>query len=80
MTAAPTDPQGRPHHVQVWRPDTDQIEWVPVQEAAAGMIAWGRQEFGQGTPGFAVVVERAVGLLAEHGFSPAGRKLGGGEA
>ena len=78
MTGQHKDPQDRPGMVQVWRPDTDKIEWVTVQEAAAGMIAWGRQEYGDGTPAFAVCVQKAVELLAEHGFTPAGRKIGDG--
>jgi hypothetical protein len=44
---------------------------VTVPEAAAGMIAWGRAEFGNGTPAFAAVVMRAVELLAGHGLTPA---------
>ena len=47
------------------------------QEAAAGMIRYGRAEFGEGTSAFAAVVMRAVELLAEHGFTPAGKPIAG---
>ena len=63
--------------VQVWRMDTGNVEWVTPAEAAGGMIAWARQEYGEGTPGFAAVAMKAVALLAEHGLSPTGRKLRG---
>ena len=65
--------------IAVWRTDTDTTEWVTVPEAARGMIAWGRQAHGEGTPGFAVVVQQAIALLAEHGFTPAGQQIRTGE-
>jgi hypothetical protein len=40
------------------------------------MIAWAAQEYGRGTPAFAVVVMGAVELLAEHGYTPAGERIG----
>jgi hypothetical protein len=66
---------GNEGKVQVWNPDTGSITWVTPLEAAGGMIAWARQEYGQDTPGFAVVVQRAVTMLAEHGLTPTGRKI-----
>jgi len=48
-----------------------------VPEAARSMIAYGRQQFGEGTPGFAAVVMRAVELLAGHGPTPGGQRIGG---
>jgi hypothetical protein len=68
-TMAQPEPGGL---VQLYRPATGATEWVPVPEAARAMITWAAQEYGQGTPGFAVMVERAVQLLAEHGLTPAG--------
>jgi hypothetical protein len=58
--------------VRIYRPDTGQAETVTVPEAARSMIIWAAQEYGQGTPGFAAVVMRAVEMLAAHGLTPAG--------
>jgi hypothetical protein len=56
---------------------TGAVEWVTPAEAARAMIAWAAQEYGEGTPGFAAVVLRAVELLAGHGFTPAGKPIAG---
>jgi hypothetical protein len=37
----------------------------------------GRQEYGKGTPAYAAVVMRAVELLAGHGLTPGGQRIGG---
>ena len=63
--------------VQVYRPGTGAVEWVTVPEAARAMIAWAAQEHGKGTPAFAAVVMRAVELLAGHGLTPGGQRIGG---
>jgi hypothetical protein len=63
--------------VQVWNPDDDSTAWVSPQEAASGMIAWAAREYGKGTPAFAAVVMRAVELLAGHGLTPGGQRIGG---
>jgi hypothetical protein len=72
---APDHATGNDGKVQVWNPDSNSITWVTPIEAAGGMIAWARREYGQGTPGFAAVAMKAVALLREHGLSPTGRKL-----
>jgi hypothetical protein len=62
--------------VQVYRPATGVTEWVSVPEAARAMIAYGRQQYGEGTPGFAAVVMQAVDLLAGAGLTPAAAMRG----
>ena len=63
--------------VQVLRPATGAIEWVTVPEAARAMIAYAAQKYGQGSPAYAAMVMRAVELLAGHGFTPGGQRIGG---
>jgi hypothetical protein len=73
-TMTQPEPGGR---VQLYRPATGAIEWVSVPEAARAMIALGRATYGEGTPGFAATVMRAVEMLAEHGLTPGGELIGG---
>jgi hypothetical protein len=70
-TPAPAGPL-----VEVYRLDGS-TGWVTPQEAATGMIAFGRQRYGPGTPGFAACVQLAVELLAGHGLTPGGQRIGG---
>jgi hypothetical protein len=72
--AAPESHEGK---VQVYRPATGAAGWVTVPEAARSMIAWAAQEYGKGTPAYAAVVMRAVELLAGHGLTPGGQRIGG---
>jgi hypothetical protein len=79
MTNEQQPASGHEGQVQVWRPDSGKIEWVSPIEAASGMIAWGKAEYGEGTPAFAAVVHQAIDLLAAHGLTPAGKKIGKGD-
>jgi len=62
--------------VQVWNPDTGQVEWVTVPEAAAGMAAYINREYPAGSLEHAAMMQRLVAFLTANGYTPGGQRIG----